>query len=104
MRPICLFLLAMLVFVNALADPVLLTIDAFLFGLRQMAVMSRHIFLFAILYGGLALLEISGLLRIQLAALHAVRDALLLIFFAAIHLVHTRMSRIDNARPRSRSS
>jgi hypothetical protein len=55
-------LLGMLVFVDALADPVLLTIDPFLLGLGQTAVVLRHVLLFTVLHTGLALLEVSRLL------------------------------------------
>jgi hypothetical protein len=51
-----------LVFVDALADAVLLTVDPFLFGLGQMAVVLRHVFIFAILHAGLALLQVGCLL------------------------------------------
>lgn len=93
----------MFVFRDALADPVLLTIDAALLALGQMTVVLRHVGLFAVLHGGLAVLEIGRLLRVQLAAADAVGDALLLILFAAVDLINARMTGIDDARPRSGS-
>jgi len=93
-----------LVLVDALADPVLLTIDPFLLGPGQMAVVLRHVFLFTVLHAGLALLEVSSLLRVQLPALDAVANALLLILFAAVHLIDARMTGIHDARPRTRGS
>src|ERR1700682_2872358 len=93
----------MLVLIDALADPVLLAIDPFPLGLGEMAVVLCHVFLFAVLHTGLALLEVGRLLRIQFPALDAVANALLLLCLAAIHLIHARMAGIDNARARSRS-
>ena len=95
-------LLAVLVFGDALADPVLLAIDSSLFSFRQMAVVLRHVSLFAVLHSGFAIFEIGCLLRVQLAAADALGNTLLLIFFPLIHFIHARMTRIDNARARSR--
>src|ERR1700690_3156258 len=78
-----LFRLLMLVFVDALADAVLLAIDPSLFRLREMTIVLCHILLFAILHAGLALFEVGGLIGIQFAVLHAIGDALLLALFAA---------------------
>ncbi len=94
----------MLVLVDALADPVLLTIDPFLLGLGEMAVVLRHVLLFAVLHAGLALLEVGGLLRIQFAPVDPVANALLLFLLAVVHLIHARVAGIDNARARSRSN
>ena len=87
----------MLVFVDGVADAILLAIDAVLLGLGEMTVVRRHIFLFAVLNIRLTLFEIGGLLRAQLAALDAIADALLLVFFATVDLVHARMAGIDDA-------
>ena len=53
----------MLILVDRLADTVLLTVDAALLGLGEMAVVLRHIFLFAVLDAGFTLFEVGGLLR-----------------------------------------
>jgi hypothetical protein len=95
-------LVGVLVLGYALADPVLLTIDPSLLGLREMAVVLCHVFLFTVLHTGLALLEVGRLLRVQLPALDAVANALLLVFFTAVHLIDARMAGIDNARARTR--
>ena len=93
----------MLVLIDALADSVLLAIDPFLLGLGEMAVVLRHVFLFAVLHAGFALLEVGCLLRIQFPALDAVANALLLFCLAAIDLIDARMAGIDNARARTGS-
>ena len=93
----------MLVLIDALADPVLLAIDSPLLALGEMAVVRRHVFLFTVLHASLALLQVGRLLRVQFPALDAVANALLLPFLTAVHLIHPRMARIDNARPRTRS-
>src|SRR5271169_2290334 len=85
-------LVGFLVLGDALTDPVLLTIDPVLLGLGEMAVVFRHIGLFAVLHGGLAILEVSSLLRGQRAVLNAVANALLLVFFTAVHLIDARMT------------
>ena len=66
----------MFVFVDALTDPVLLTIDPPLLRLRQMPVVLGHILLLALLHGGLALFQVRGLLRTQLTALHTIGNAI----------------------------
>ena len=91
----------MLVLVDALADPVLLTIDPFLLGPGQMAVVLRHVRLFTILHTGLAILQVSGLLRSQRTVLNTIANALLLVFFTSVHLIDARMAGIDNARARA---
>ena len=48
-------LIRMLIFVDRVADPILLAVDAFLLGLGEVAVVRRHIFLFAILDARLTL-------------------------------------------------
>jgi len=57
-----------LVFIDALADAVLLAVDSALLTLGKVAVVRRHIFLFAVLNAGFALFEVRGLLRVQLSA------------------------------------
>ena len=94
----------MLIFSYALADPVLLTIDPFLLGLSQVAVVFRHICLFAVLHVGLAVLQVGRLLRVQLSTADAIPDALLLVFFTRIYFVDPWMAGIDNARPRTGGS
>jgi hypothetical protein len=96
-------LLAVLVFRDALADPILLSVDAALLRFRQMPVVCGHIFLFTVLDIGLAVLEIRSLLRIEFPAADTLPDALLLVFFTLIYFIHARMTGIDNARARSRS-
>ena len=56
-----------------------------------------------VLHGRLALFQMRGLLRCQRPIGNTVPDALLLVRFAAIDLVHSRMSRIMNARSRAGS-
>src|ERR1700674_4179836 len=97
-------LLAVLILVDALADAVLLTIDPFLLGLGEVAVVLRHVLLFVVLHAGLALLEMRCLLRIQFPALHAVANTPLLVLLPSVHFIDARMAGIDNARARSRSS
>src|ERR1035438_10124168 len=94
----------MLVLVYALADPVLLTIDPFLLGLGEIAVVLRHVLLLAVLHTGLALLEIGRLLRVQFAARDAVANALLLVFLATVHFIDPRMAGIDNTRSEEHTS
>lgn len=93
--------LLVFVFVDALADAVLLTIDPALLRLGEVAVVLGHISLFAILHIRLALFEVRRLLCAQFTAADAVRDALLLVLFASVDFIHTRMARIDNARTRA---
>jgi hypothetical protein len=92
------YLLVVLVFVDALADPVLALIQVALFGLGQMAVMLRHVIGFLLLHAGLAPFQIGSLLRAQRAVVDAVGDTLLLILFAAVYLIYARVTRIDDAR------
>ena len=87
----------MLVFVDALADAVLLAVDAALLSFGQVAVVFRHVTLLAILNRGLAIFEIRGLASVELAVFHAITDALLLIFFAVVDFIHTRVTGIDDA-------
>ena len=87
----------MLVFIDTLADAVLLAIDPPLFCFREVAIILRHIFLFTILHAGLTLFEVGGLLRVQLATFNAIPNPLLLVRFALIHFIHTRMAGIDNS-------
>ena len=75
----------MLVFINALADPVLPAIDSPLLALGEMAVVRRHVFLFTVLHASLALLQVGRLLRVQFPALDAVANALLLSALAAVY-------------------
>lgn len=91
-----------LVFIDTFANSVLLTINPFLLGLREMAVVLCHVPLFAILYARFALFEVGGLPRIQLSTLKAIGDALLLPSFTTIDLVHARMAGIDDSGTRAR--
>ena len=84
-----------------MADAVLLAIDTALLCLCQVTVVLRHVSLFTVLDGGLALFEMGRLLRSQFSVGDAVSNALLLIRFPSIHLVDPRMSRIDNAWSRT---
>ena len=87
----------MLVLVNGLADAVLLPVDALLLGLREMAVVRCHVFLFAVLHTGLTLFEVRSLLRTQLVVGNAIGNSPLLVRFALIDLVYARMAGIDNS-------
>ena len=103
-RLTCVFLLVVLVFVDTLADAVLLAIDTTLLALCQMTVVLCHVSLFTVLDAGFALFEVGSLLRSQCAILNAVADALLLIFFALVDFIDARMARINNARTSAGSS
>jgi hypothetical protein len=56
--------LVVLVFIDTLADAVLLAINSLLFCFGEMAVVSGHVFFLAILDAGFALLQIAGLFRV----------------------------------------
>src|SRR5579864_6501346 len=88
----------MLVFVDALAHIVLAVVEIFLLGLGQMTVVSRHVFLLRILNALFAFFQTRSLSGRQLAIFYAIGDAVLLVGFAAIHLVDARMTRIDLSR------
>lgn len=93
----------MLVFVNGLADAVLLTIDASLLGFGEMPVVRRHVFLLAVLHIRLSLFEVGGLLCAELSTLNAIGNALLLVLFALVNFIHTWVARIDNSGTSARS-
>ena len=86
----------MLVFVDRAADAVLLTVDAALLGLGQMAVVLRHVSFFAVLHCGFTLFQMGGLLGVQFAVGDSVANALLLACFATIDLIDARMAGIDD--------
>jgi len=86
-----------LIFVDALADPVLLAIDPALLGLGQMAAVLRHISLFAVLHVGFTLFQIGRLMRVQFSVLDAIANALLLVFLRADSL-HSRADGRDRQR------
>ena len=88
----------MLVFVNALADVILLAIDFVLFGLGEMTIVFRHVALFLVLYVGFPVLKIPGFSWAQRPVLDAIGNSLLLNFFAAIYFVHAGMARINGSR------
>jgi len=92
-----------LVPVDAPTDPILLPINSVLLGLGQVAIVRRHVPLLAVLHAGFALLQIAGFFRSQGAVLDAVGDAVLLVGFAAVYLIHAGMARIDDARSGTRS-
>ena len=94
----------MLVFVDGLAHVVLALVEVLLLSLRQMSVVSGHVFLFLVLNALFALFQMRSLFWRELAILGAIRDALLLIGFAAVHLVYARMTRIDLSRTSLRLS
>ena len=77
---------------------VLLAVDLILFRLGQVAIVIRHIPLFFVLDMVFSLFQVLGFLRTERAVLDAVRNSLLLILFAAVYLIHTRMVRILYAR------
>ena len=89
----------MLVLVDAAADAVLLAIDAALLALGEMAVVFRHVRLFALLNARFALFKIGRFLRSQRAVFHAIANALLLVFLTLVDFIDARMTRIDNAGP-----
>jgi len=91
-------LFGMLVFVDALAHTILPLVEMLLLSLGQMTIVSGHVFLFLMLNALFALFQMRSLSGRELAILDAVRDALLLIGLAAIHLVDARMARIDLSR------
>src|SRR5260370_1834885 len=96
--------LLVLVFVDALADPILLTIDPFLLRLGEMALLLRHFLLFTLLYNSLALLDFRPLLLIQFPALHAVPNPPFLVLLALVYFIDPWMAGIDNARARTRGA
>src|SRR5579862_5640650 len=88
----------MLVFVDALAHIVLAVVEVFLLSLGQMSVVSGHVPLLRILNLLFAVFQTRSLSGRERAILNAIGDAVLLIGFAAIDLVHARMARIDLSR------
>jgi len=88
----------MLIFVDALAHAVLALVETFLLSLGQVTIVSGHVFLFLMLNALFALFQMRSLFWRELATLGAIRDALLLIRFAAVNFVHARMTRIDLSR------
>jgi len=70
-------------------------IELALVFLRQVAVVFGHVFLLVILQPLLALFKMRSLSRSQLAILHAIGDAVLLIGLALVDLIDPRMSGID---------
>ena len=84
---------------DAPADAVLLSVNPPLLSLRQMPIMRSHVRLLAVLHGRLTLFQMRGLLRSQSPICNTIPDAFLLMRLAAVDLVHSRMSRIMNARP-----
>src|ERR1035438_608635 len=92
-----LFRLLMLVFVDTSADAVLLAIDPSLFRLGEMTIVLCHILLFAILHAGLALFQVGGLVRAQLAIFQSIPDTLLLVRFALIDFIDARMAGVNDA-------
>jgi hypothetical protein len=96
-------LFAVLVFVDGLADAILLPVQAILLGLGEMAIVLSHVCFLAILKIVLALFDIGRLLRVQGAILQAVSDAILLVLLALIDFIDARMTGIDNSRAGARS-
>jgi len=88
-----------LVLVDALADSILLPINPILLRLGEVTVVRSHVLFLAALHVGFAVLQIAGLSRAQGAVFNAVGDAILLVGFAAVYLIHAGMARIDYARP-----
>ena len=76
-------------------------IELVLILLGQMAIVLRHVPLFVVLQALFAMFETSGLSGRQLTILDSVGDAILLIRFAAVDLIHARMSRIHLIRARA---
>ena len=81
----------MLVFVDFLALAIGLTIELPLVFLGQVSVVGGHVFLFVVLEALLALFQVRGLPWRQLVVLHSVGDAVLLVLFALVYLIHPRM-------------
>ena len=88
-------LCGVLILVDLIAHVVGFFIELPLVLLCEVAVVFRHVSLFVILQALFALFEIGGLSRRQLAVLHTVGDAVLLVGFATVDLVDTRMAGID---------
>ena len=88
----------MLILIDTLADAILLPINPILFRLGEMTVVRRHVFFLAVLHVGFAVLQITGLFRAQGAVLDATGDAILLVRFTAVYLIHAGTARIDDAR------
>lgn len=80
------------------ADAVLLTIQAALLGLGQVAVVLRHVPLFAVLQVGFPGLKTRSLPGIQGAVPHAIGNTPLLVTFAGVDFIHARMTGIDYTR------
>ena len=91
-------LFGMLVFVDGLAHAVLALVETLLLSLGQVTVVSRHVSFLLVLNALFALFQMRSLFWRELASLGAIRDALLLIGFAAIDLIDARMTRIDLSR------
>ena len=85
---------------------VLEAIEVSLLLLRQVAVILGHVALFLILNTGLFSFQMSGPPRSYLAILDFVADFFLLILFAAVHFIDTRMAGVDvsGACARSRTN
>ena len=88
----------MLVFVDGFANAVLTPVEMILLSLRQVPVILGHVALLLVLNALFAPFQMRSLSRRQLTVLYAVRNAILLVGFAAIDLVHARMARIDLSR------
>src|SRR6516164_7596388 len=95
-------LAAILVTSDALAHVVGFTVQLTLILLGQVSAIGRHVFLLVVLQTLFTTLQARGLSRRQLAVLDPVGNAILLILFALIDLVHARMSRIGYARSGAR--
>lgn len=87
----------MLIRVDALAHVVGFAIELALVLLREMAVVFGHIALFIILQALFTALQPGSLPGRELAILYAIGNAILLVCFAAVDLIHTRMAGIDLA-------
>src|SRR5579863_2855616 len=88
-----------LVGINALAHMVGFMIELALVVLREMAIILSHIAFFVILQALFAALQMGSLAGREFVVLHAVGDAILLVGFTAVDLIHARMAGIDLARP-----
>ena len=88
---------AVLVCGDPFAHVVGFPIELPLIFLGEMAVPLRHIFLLVLLQALLAALEVGGLARRELCIFHAIGNPLLLVSFALIDLIDSRVSGIDVA-------
>jgi len=84
----------MFVLIDLPAGTVLLPVNLPLLALGQVAIVSSHVSFLLVVDMLFAIFQMRSLARRQRTVLFSVRNAILLILLAAIHLVDARMSRI----------